>query len=191
MSFASSGWSSVLPARPWPCNPRVLRGGRSTREGHAEISSTGIMRERGARRRIFAVRSSARVLLRRVGEKANSLGPRTWISVSIDHDTPVEDRCFRSSPRLAGTSPNLGELRTPLDERGRRLWAGAEADAMGHGGLVVRARLERRRYPIGKKVSAAELKGLNIEPDDSTAIGTTHQAAPEGKMSLDLSIPGP
>ena len=34
------------------------------------------------------------------------------------------------------------------------------------GGLVVRARLDRRRYPIGKKVSAKELRALQIERDD-------------------------
>jgi hypothetical protein len=34
------------------------------------------------------------------------------------------------------------------------------------GGLVVRARLDRRRYPIGKKVSAKELRELNIVRDD-------------------------
>jgi Rhodopirellula transposase DDE domain len=33
-------------------------------------------------------------------------------------------------------------------------------------GLVVRARLDRRRYPTGKKVSAKELRALEIEPDD-------------------------
>ena len=33
------------------------------------------------------------------------------------------------------------------------------------GGLVVRARLDRRRYPIGNKISAADLKAFNIEPD--------------------------
>ena len=33
-------------------------------------------------------------------------------------------------------------------------------------GLVVRARLDRRRYPTGKKVSAKELRELNIERDD-------------------------
>ena len=33
------------------------------------------------------------------------------------------------------------------------------------GGLVVRARLDRRRYPTGKKVSAKELRELNIERD--------------------------
>ena len=39
------------------------------------------------------------------------------------------------------------------------------SNTTNRGGLVVRARLDRRRYPIGKKVSAAELKALNIEPD--------------------------
>jgi hypothetical protein len=33
-------------------------------------------------------------------------------------------------------------------------------------GLVVRARLDRRRYPTGKKVSKSELRALKIEPDD-------------------------
>ena len=32
-------------------------------------------------------------------------------------------------------------LKATLDERGRRLWAGAEADAMGHGGVVAAARV--------------------------------------------------
>ena len=31
-------------------------------------------------------------------------------------------------------------LKATLDERGRRLWAGAEADAMGHGGVAAAAR---------------------------------------------------
>jgi len=33
-------------------------------------------------------------------------------------------------------------------------------------GLVVRARLDRRRYPTGKKISATELRELKIERDD-------------------------
>jgi hypothetical protein len=33
------------------------------------------------------------------------------------------------------------------------------------GGLVVRARLDRRRYPIGKKVTVKEFRALRIEPD--------------------------
>jgi len=35
-----------------------------------------------------------------------------------------------------------------------------------HGGLVVRARLDRRRYPTGKKISNKELRDLRIERDD-------------------------
>jgi len=34
------------------------------------------------------------------------------------------------------------------------------------GGLVVRARLDRRRYPTGKRVSAKELRELRLERDD-------------------------
>jgi hypothetical protein len=34
------------------------------------------------------------------------------------------------------------------------------------GGLVVRARLDRRRYPTGKRVSAKELRALKIERDE-------------------------
>ena len=33
------------------------------------------------------------------------------------------------------------------------------------GGLVVRARLDRRRYPTGKRVSATEFRALQIERD--------------------------
>jgi len=34
------------------------------------------------------------------------------------------------------------------------------------GGLVVRARIDRRRYPIGKKVSVKAFRALRIERDD-------------------------
>ena len=40
------------------------------------------------------------------------------------------------------------------------------ANTTNRGGLVVRARLDRRKYPIGKKVSDKELRALAIEPDD-------------------------
>jgi hypothetical protein len=39
------------------------------------------------------------------------------------------------------------------------------ANTTNRGGLVVRARLDRRKYPTGKKVSARELRELNIERD--------------------------
>ena|SRR5215510_11584523 len=39
------------------------------------------------------------------------------------------------------------------------------ANTTNRGGLIVRARLDRRSYPIGKTVSAQELRELNIERD--------------------------
>jgi len=33
------------------------------------------------------------------------------------------------------------------------------------GGLVIRARLDRRHYPTGKKIFAKEFKTLQIEPN--------------------------
>ena len=40
------------------------------------------------------------------------------------------------------------------------------SNTTNRGGLVVRARLDRRRYATGKKVSAVELRALNIERGD-------------------------
>jgi hypothetical protein len=40
------------------------------------------------------------------------------------------------------------------------------SNTTNRGGLVVRARLDRRAYPIGKKVSAKELREFNIERSD-------------------------
>ena len=37
------------------------------------------------------------------------------------------------------------------------------SNTTNHGGLVVRARLDRRPYPVGKKISAKEIRELNIE----------------------------
>jgi hypothetical protein len=39
------------------------------------------------------------------------------------------------------------------------------ANTTNRGGLVVRARLDRRKYPTGKKIPPKELKTINIEPD--------------------------
>jgi hypothetical protein len=39
------------------------------------------------------------------------------------------------------------------------------ANTTNRGGLVVRARLDKRRYPTGKKIPAKEFKTINIEPD--------------------------
>lgn len=40
------------------------------------------------------------------------------------------------------------------------------ANTTNRGGLVVRARLDRRRYPIGKKIPKKEFATINLEPDD-------------------------
>ncbi len=40
------------------------------------------------------------------------------------------------------------------------------SNTTNRGGLVVRARLDRRRYPTGKKVTAKEFRALQIERDD-------------------------
>ena len=40
------------------------------------------------------------------------------------------------------------------------------SNTTNHGGLVVRARLDKRQYPIGRKVSAKEYRAMNIDPDD-------------------------
>jgi hypothetical protein len=39
------------------------------------------------------------------------------------------------------------------------------ANTSNRGGLVVRARLDNRRYPIGKKISANEFAAINIAPN--------------------------
>jgi hypothetical protein len=39
------------------------------------------------------------------------------------------------------------------------------ANTTNRGGLVVRARLDKRRYPIGKKIPKKEFATINIEPD--------------------------
>ncbi len=40
------------------------------------------------------------------------------------------------------------------------------ANTTNRGGLVVRARLDKRRYPTGKKIAAKEFKTINIQPDE-------------------------
>jgi hypothetical protein len=39
------------------------------------------------------------------------------------------------------------------------------SNTTNRGGLVVRARLDRRRYPTGKKISAKDFNALQIERD--------------------------
>jgi hypothetical protein len=43
---------------------------------------------------------------------------------------------------------------------------GLIGNTTNRGGLVVRARLDRRTYPIGKKVSARDLRELKLDRDN-------------------------
>jgi hypothetical protein len=48
------------------------------------------------------------------------------------------------------------------------------SNTTNRGGLVVRARLDRRRYPTGKKISAKDFRALKI--DDAFHGGARHRA---------------
>jgi hypothetical protein len=39
------------------------------------------------------------------------------------------------------------------------------SNTTNRGGLVVRARLDKRRYPTGKKISDKEMRTLNVEQE--------------------------
>jgi hypothetical protein len=55
-------------------------------------------------------------------------------------------------------------------QRGAHGTAAVDAQSCGNttnrGGLIVRARLDRRSYPIGKKVPAKDLRELRIDRDN-------------------------
>ena len=52
-------------------------------------------------------------------------------------------------------------------DRALRALAGMVVNLIGNttnrGGLIVRARLDRRSYPVGRKVSALEMRSLKID----------------------------
>jgi len=55
-------------------------------------------------------------------------------------------------------------------------------------GLVVRAKIDRRRYPLGKKIPAKEMRAFNIVQD--TFHGdwnyTIHHPSPRGRLRIEL-----
>ena len=59
----------------------------------------------------------------------------------------------------ASTVVRHGGGRDRLGRRGR-------SGARNRGGLVVRVRLDRRRYPTGKKISKKELRELKVEREE-------------------------
>ncbi len=57
------------------------------------------------------------------------------------------------------------------------------------GGMGVRARLDRRRYPTGRKVSVKEFRALKIERDEFHG-DWNYVIKPRKEMSLELRVPG-
>ncbi len=93
--------------------------------------------------------------LQRVADKLN-------ISIHVSHFPPgtskwnkVEHRLF-SFISINWRGRPLRTCETIIDLNG---------NTTNRGGLVVRARLDRRRYPTGKKVSKKQLRELRIERD--------------------------
>lgn len=65
------------------------------------------------------------------------------------------------------------------------------ANTTNRGGLVVRARLDRRRYATGKKISARELRELKIERDAFHGDWNVIRPGKELRGSADFPIRGP
>ena len=110
-----------------------------------------------------------------------------FVSVGVDHDTPVfAATSIEAWWKQVGSARYQGkrELFITADAGGSNSlfsfisinWRGRPlrtyetvinliGNTTNRGGLVVRARLDRRKYPTGKKVSARELRELKIERD--------------------------
>lgn len=94
--------------------------------------------------------------LQRVADKLN-------LAIRVSHFPPGTSKWNKVEHRLFSF--------ISINWRGRPLRtyetiASLIGNATNSGGLVVRARLDHRRYPTGKKVSAKELRELKIERDD-------------------------
>lgn len=99
-----------------------------------------------------------------------SLSPSPFQS---DARRPLRPGASRCRGRRTGRRPAGVSLFSfiSINWRGRPLRSSETvinliSNTTNRGGLVVRARLDRRAYPIGKKVSAKELREFNIERAD-------------------------
>lgn len=87
---------------------------------------------------------------------------KTGLSIRVSHFPPGTSKWNKIEHRLFSF--------ISMNWRGRPLRTfetivNLIGNTTNRGGLVVRARLDRRNYPIGKKVSAKEFHALNIERD--------------------------
>jgi len=88
---------------------------------------------------------------------------KTGLSIRVSHFPPGTSKWNKVEHRLFSF--------ISMNWRGRPLRTfetivNLISNTTNRGGLVVRARLDRRNYPIGKRVSAKEFRALNIERDE-------------------------
>lgn len=147
-------WAGAAPGRAADHQPR---SGSST-------TSSGLIAQLGDDRDAHATRNSAcngyrshawKYELQRV---ADELG----LAIRVSHFPPGTSKWNKVEHRLFSF--------ISINWRGRPLRTyetvvNLIANTTNHGGLVVRARLDKRRYPTGKRISANEFKTINIEPD--------------------------
>ena len=91
------------------------------------------------------------------------LADKLGMSIHVSHFPPGTSKWNKVEHRLFSF--------ISINWRGRPLRTyetviGLIGNTTNRGGLIVRARLDRRSYPIGKKVSAKDLRELKIDRDD-------------------------
>jgi hypothetical protein len=153
--FLSSLKTFTLGGGPWPCRRRQrlapalqLAGFQVSITGRFWVSTEG--GSNGYRSRVWKQQ------LQRLADKLS-------ISIHVSHFPPGTSEWNKVEHRLFSF--------ITMNWRGRPLRTfetvvNLISDTTNRGGLVVRARLDRRKFPIGKKVSAKEFRALKIEPDD-------------------------
>ena len=88
------------------------------------------------------------------------LADKIGISIHVSHFPPGTSKWNKIEHRLFSF--------ITINWRGRPLRSyetvvNLIGNTTNHGGLVVRARLDRRSYPVGRKVSAQEMRALKID----------------------------
>lgn len=96
-------------------------------------------------------------------QQLQRLADKLGISIRVSHFPPGTSKWNKVEHRLFSF--------ISINWRGRPLRSyetiiNLIGNTTNQGGLVVRARLDKRNYPTGKKVSAKELRSLNIERSD-------------------------
>jgi hypothetical protein len=93
--------------------------------------------------------------LQRIADKLN-------LAIHVSHFPPGTSKWNKVEHRLFSFI-SINRRARPL--RSYETVINLISNTTNRGGLVVHARLDRRRYPTGKKVSKKELRDLNIERD--------------------------